>query len=137
VAADAETHSTHFPGRDVRMSCKPIQTSAAIRIEMRDGSLCGVLLAAGASRVIEGDDRSWRFDAAINFRGRGDKSIARQPHAGAQQRRCKLKNIGIAENVGISAFGFRRSDECSHWRARQGNVRVLGSDDHLRIRSEF
>ena len=60
-----------------------IQTSAAIRIEMRDRSLGGVLLAAGASRVIECDHRSRRFDAAINFGRSGNKSIPGQPHASA------------------------------------------------------
>jgi hypothetical protein len=53
VAADAETHDTDFVTRGFRMFGKPVQTSAAIGIEMRDRSLRGVLLAAGASGVIE------------------------------------------------------------------------------------
>ncbi len=83
VAADAETHDADFPWRDHRMLGKPVQTSAAIGIEMRDRGLRGVLLAADASGVIEWDHRSRRFDAAINFRGSANKSIPGQPYAGA------------------------------------------------------
>jgi len=62
---------------------KPVQTSAAIGIEMRDRSLRGVLLAAGASGVVKWDHRSGRFDAPINFGGSGNKSIPGQPYASA------------------------------------------------------
>src|SRR6202167_3328037 len=84
VAADAETHDADLPPRDFRMFGKPVETRAAIGIEMRDGSLRGVLLAADAASVIKGDHRSRRFDTAINFRGSGDKSIPGQAYAGAQ-----------------------------------------------------
>src|SRR5271166_4007347 len=83
VAADAETHDADFPWCDLGMLGKPVQASAAIGIEMRDRSLGSVLLAANASRVIESDHGSRRFDAAIDFRGSGNKSIPGQPNAGA------------------------------------------------------
>ncbi len=137
VAADAETYDADFPSRDLRMFGKPVQTSAAIGIEMRDRSLRGVLLAADASGVIEWDHRSRRFDAAINFRGRGNKSIPGQPYAEAQHWRCELKNVGIAPEAGILTFGLGRSDEGSHRGTRQRNVRVFGSDDHLLVRGKF
>ena len=88
VAPYAETHDPYFPSRDLGMFGKPVQTSAAIRIEMRDGSLRGILLASGASRVIEWDHRSRRLDSPINFRGSGNKSIPSEPYACAQQGRC-------------------------------------------------
>src|SRR5580700_4167386 len=136
MAADAETHDTDFPYRDLRMFGKPVQTSAAVLVEMRDQSLRGVLLAAGPADVIKWDHRSRRFDAAINFRGSGDKSVPGQPNTVAQQRRRKLKNIGIAPDPGILALGFGRSDESSHRGTREGNVRVFGIDDHLLIRGD-
>src|ERR1700693_3886300 len=61
VAADAETHDSDFPWCDLRMFGKPVQTSAAIGIEMRDRSLHGVLLAADTSGVIESDHGSRWF----------------------------------------------------------------------------
>src|ERR1700730_13109374 len=136
MAADAETHDTDSPYRDLRMFGKPVQTSAAILIEMRDQSLRGVLLAAGPADVIEWNHCSWRFDAAINFRGSGDKSVPGQPNTVAQQWRRKLKNIGIAPDPGILTLGFGRSDESSHRGTRERNVRVFGSDDHLLIRGD-
>src|SRR5262245_40565245 len=81
LARDAETHGADFPWRDERMLGKPVQTSAAVGIEMRDRRHRGVLLAASASSVIEGDDRARRFDAAINFRGGNDKPVTRQTNA--------------------------------------------------------
>src|ERR1700719_4229419 len=83
VASDAETQCADFSSRDLRMFREPVQTRAAIRIEMRNRGLPGVLLAAGASRVIERDHRSGRVDAAINFRSSRNKSIPGQPYAGA------------------------------------------------------
>ena len=83
VAADAETHNADFAWRDFGMLEKPVQTSAAIGIEMRDRSLRGVLLAADTSGVIESDHGSRWFDAAIDFRGSGNKSIPGQPNTGA------------------------------------------------------
>jgi hypothetical protein len=53
VASDAETQCADFSSRDLRMFREPVQTRAAIRIEMRNRGLRGVLLAAGASGVIE------------------------------------------------------------------------------------
>src|SRR6516164_5183769 len=81
VAADAETHSTDFPWRDLGMFREPVQTSPAIGIKMRNRSLRGVLLAARASRIIKWNHRSGRFDAPINFRRGGDKSVSGQAHA--------------------------------------------------------
>src|SRR5215469_6505812 len=83
MAADAKTHDADFTWRDQRMQGQPVQTSAAVRIEMRDRRGCGVPLAAGASSVVEGDDRTRRFDAAIDFRGGNNKPVTRQPNAGA------------------------------------------------------
>src|SRR5580700_4576895 len=83
VASDAETQCADFSARDLRMFRKPVQAGPAIRIEMRDRRLRGVLLAARASRVIEGDHRSGRFDAPIDFRSSSNKSVPGQPHAGA------------------------------------------------------
>src|ERR1700739_4315381 len=91
MAADAETHGADFPWRNERMLGKPVQTSAAVGIEMSDRRRCGVLQAAGASRVIEGDNGAGRFGAAINFRGGNDKPVTRQANASAQQWRRKLK----------------------------------------------
>ena len=93
MAADAKTNGADFPWRDEGMLGKPVQTSAAVGIEMRDRRRCGVLLAAVASSVVEGDDRARRFDAAINFRGSNDKPVTRQANASAQQWRRKLKNV--------------------------------------------
>ena len=67
----------------VGMFGKPVQTSAAIGIEMRDRSLRGVLLVAETSGVIESDHDSRWFDATIDFRGSGNKSIPDQPNTGA------------------------------------------------------
>src|SRR6266403_6190237 len=137
VPADTETHNTNFPWRDFRMYGKPVQASAAIGIEMPDRSLCSVLLAAGPSGVSEGDHRSRRLDAPINFRRSSNKSIPRQPHASAQQWRSELKNIRVAPNAWILAFGPGRSNKGSHRRAWQRNVSVFGSDDHFLIRAKF
>src|SRR5271169_3119524 len=112
---------------------EPAQTYPAILIEMRYWSLRRVLLATSSSSVIKRDHRAWRFDAAINFRGSGDKSIPRQPHAEAQQRRRKLKNVGIAPDAGILTFGLGRGDEGSHRGTRQRNVRVFGAYNHLPV----
>src|SRR6266705_2092202 len=90
--------------------------SAAIGIEMRDRSLCSLLLAAGPSGVIEGDYRSRRLDAPINFRRSSNKSVPGQPHANAQQWRSELKNIRVAPYAWIPTFGPGRSDEGSHRR---------------------
>src|SRR5260221_14548882 len=94
VAANAKTCDADFARRDFRMYGKPVQASAAIGIEMRDRSLCSVLLAAAPSGVIEGDHRSRRLDPAINFWRRGNKSVTGQPSAKPQQRRRQLKNVG-------------------------------------------
>ena len=134
VAADAETHNTNFPWRDFRVYGKPVQTGAAIGIEMRNRSLRGVLLAAGPAGVIEGDHRSRRFDAPINFRRSSNKSVPGQPHASAQQWRSELKNIRVAPYAWILTFGPGRSDESSHRRNRQRNVYVFGGDYHLLVR---
>src|SRR5579863_4346855 len=83
VPADAETHDTDFPWRHFRMFGKPVQTRAAVGIEMRDRCLCSVLLAAGPSGVIEGNHRSRRLDAQVNFRRSSHKSVPGQPHASA------------------------------------------------------
>src|SRR5215471_558734 len=90
VAADAETHYSDFSFGDLRVFGKPVQTSTAICIEMRNRSLRGILLAADPSSVIEGGHHSRWFEAAINFRGSGNKSIPGQPYAGAQHWRCEL-----------------------------------------------
>jgi hypothetical protein len=134
VPADTETHDTDFPWRDFRMYGKPVQASAAIGIEMRDRSLCGVLLAASPSGVIEGDHRSRWFDAPINFRRSGNKSVPGQPNASAQQWGSELKNIRVAPYARILIFGPGRSDESSHRRNRQRNVYVFGGDYHLLVR---
>src|SRR5882757_9931110 len=110
---------------------EPVQTSPTIGIEMRDRSLRGVLLAAGASGVVIWDYRSRRFDATINFGRSGNKSIPGQPYTSAQQGPSELKNVGIAPDAGISAFGFRTCNEGSHRGTRHRNVRVFGRDDHL------
>src|ERR1700741_1185639 len=81
AAADAETYDTDFFTRHLGMFRKPFQTSAAIGIEMHNWSLRGVLLAAGAPGVIEGDHRSRRFNAPINFRGSNNNPVPGQPHA--------------------------------------------------------
>src|ERR1700680_3166757 len=133
VAADAETHDADFPWCDLRMLGKPVQASAAISIEMRNWSLRGVLLAADASGVIEWDRGSRWFDAAIDFRGSGNKSIPGQPNTGAYHGRCKLKNVGIAPDAGILTFGRGRGDEGSHRGTRQQNIRVFGINDHLLV----
>src|ERR1700674_5746779 len=104
---------------------------------MRDRSLGGILLAADASGVIEWNHRSRRFDAAINFRGSGDKPIAGQPNASAEHWRRELKNVGIAPQAGILTFGLGRCEEGSHRRTRQRNIRVFGIDDHLLVRGKF
>jgi len=93
MAANAETNGADFAWRDEGMLGKPVQTSAAVGIEMRDRRRCGILLAAGASSVIEGDNRARRFDAAINLRGGNDKPVTRQANASAQQWRRELKNV--------------------------------------------
>ena len=80
VAADAEAHSADFPWRDLGMFGEPVQTSPAIGIKMRNRSLRGVLLAARPSGVIKWDYRSGRFDAAIDFRRSGNKSVPGQTH---------------------------------------------------------
>src|SRR5260370_25458473 len=90
---------------------KPVQDSAALGIEMRDRSLCSVLMAAGPAGVIEGDRRSRRLDAPINFRRSSNKSVPGQPHASAQQWRSELKNVGIAPDARILTVGLGRSDE--------------------------
>src|SRR5882762_1787242 len=79
-----ETHDTDFPCRDFRVCRKPVQARAAIGIEMRNRSLCSILLAAGPPGVIEGDHRSRQLDAPINFRRSNNKSVPGQPHASAQ-----------------------------------------------------
>src|ERR1700739_3554513 len=112
---------------------EPVQTSPTIGIKMRDRSLRGVLLAARASGVVKWDYRSRRFDTPINFGGSGKKSITGQPNASAQHGRSELKNVGKAPDAGILTFGPGRSDEGSHRGTRQGNVRVFGRDDHLRV----
>jgi len=137
VAADTKSHGADFSVRDLRMFGKPVQTSAAIGIEMRDRSLSRVLLAAHASVVIEWNHCSRRFDTAINFRRSGNESITGQSYAGAQQWRRKLKNVGVAPDAGIFTFGFRCSDEGSHRGAWQRNVRVLGIDDQVLARGRF
>ena len=83
VAPDAETQCADFSSRHLRMFGQPVQTGPAIRIEMCDRGFRGVLLPARPSGVIEGDHRSGRFDAAINFRSSRNKSIPGQPYAGA------------------------------------------------------
>src|SRR6267142_2058024 len=112
---------------------EPVQTSPTIGIKMRDRSLRGVLLAARASGVVKWDYCSGRFDAAINFGRSGNKSIPGQPHASALQGRSELKNVGIAPDAGILAFGFRCSHEGAHRGTRHRNVRVFGGDDHLLV----
>src|ERR1700675_2392207 len=101
---------------------------------MGDGSFCGVLLAARASGVVESDDCSGRFDAAIDFRSRGYKTISGQANAGPEQRRGELENIGIAPDGGVSTLGFGSSDEGAHRGTRERNVGVIGGDDHLFVR---
>ena len=83
VSPDAETHRADFPAGHLRAFRKPVQTTAAIGIEMRDRSLRGVLLAADTSGVIKSNHGSRWFDAAIDFRGSGNKSIPGQPNTGA------------------------------------------------------
>src|ERR1700691_5179684 len=118
VAADAETHPPDFSRRDLGMFRKPVKTSTAIGIEMRDRSLCRVLLAANASGVVERDHRSRRFDPAVNFRGGGNKSISGQSYARADHWRRELKDVGIARDARILAFSLRRSDKSPHRETR-------------------
>src|SRR5262249_27999054 len=55
VAADAESDNADFSGGDARMACEPVQSGAAVFVEIRDWSFCGVLLAARTTGVIERD----------------------------------------------------------------------------------
>src|SRR5438445_1651586 len=110
---------------------EPVQTRAAIGIEMRDRSLRCVLLAARASGVVKWDHCSGWLDAPINFRGSGNKSIPGQPCTSAKHWRSELKNVGKTPDAGISAFGFRACNEGSHRGTRHRNVRVFGGDDHF------
>jgi hypothetical protein len=126
VPADTETYDTDFPWRDFRMYGKPVQASAAIGIEMRDRSLCSVLLAAGPSGVIEGDHRSRQLDAPINFRRSSNKSVPGQPHASAQQWRSELKNIRVAPYAWILTFG--------PWAQRRRFASAKPAEKRLRIR---
>jgi hypothetical protein len=137
VAADAETHDADLLRRDFRVFGKPVETRAAIGIEMRDGSHRGVLLAARATGVIKGDHRSGRFDAAINFRGGGNKSVSGKANACAQHGRRELENVGITPDAGVLTFDLGRGDEGSHRGTRERNVRVFGMDDHLVVRGKF
>src|SRR5262249_36761886 len=137
MAADAESDDADFSSRDFRMFGEPIQARTAIGIEVGDRSLRGVLLAAGASGVVEGDHRAWWFDAAIDFRCGGDESVAGEPHAGAKHWRTELEDVRVAPDAGILALGFRRSDEGSHRGTRQRNVGVFGGDDHLIVRERL
>jgi hypothetical protein len=130
VAADAETDRTDFPRRDFGMFGEPVLTGATVGIEMRDRSLRGVLLAAGAPGIVKWDHRPGRFNAAINLGGSGNKSIPSQPYASAEQGRSELKNVGKAPDSGILTFGFRRSNKGPHRVTRHRNVRVFGGDDH-------
>ena len=137
VAADAETYDPDFSSGDLRVFGKPVQTSTAIGIEMRDRSLRGILLAADPSSVIEWDHRSRGFEAAIDFRGSGNKSIPGQPYAGAQHWGCELKNVGIGPDARVLALRLRRSHEGSHRETMQSNVHVFGFDDHLLVCAKF
>jgi hypothetical protein len=45
-----------------------------------------------------------------------------QAHAEAQLWRCELKNVAVAPDAGILAFGTERGDEGSHRGTRQRDV---------------
>src|SRR5580692_12993226 len=81
VPANAETDDADFSARHFGMARKPIQSGAAVGIEVRDGSLRRILLAARAASVVKRDYRARRLDAPVNLRRRSDESVSGQAHA--------------------------------------------------------
>src|SRR5215469_18500714 len=86
---------------------EPVQTSPTIGVKMRNRSFRGVLLAARASGIIKWNHRSGRFDAAIDFRRSGNKSVSGETYARSSHGRRQLKNVGKAQDARKSAFRFR------------------------------
>src|SRR5262249_20254411 len=100
MPADAKAHRTEFVWSNLRLLGKPIEASAAAFVKICHRSLCRIFESTCAARIVKGNRRAGRFDAVINLRGGGDKSITSQANTRAQHRTCELENIRVAPDCG-------------------------------------
>jgi len=130
MPADAEAHGANFSGSDFGVLREPIESRAAVGVEMGYGSFLSIIQAAGAARVVERDGGAWRLDAAIDLGSNGNKAITGKADAETEHRRGELEDVRVAPDAWELSGHIGSRDKHAHRIAGEGKIDVFGGDDH-------